>query len=140
MRNSAMEDDKYRYVYAELVLRGNGLNPPEITDTLNLRPSMSFKRGDWRNETERWKNNLWSISTKDQIQSTDLAVHLDWLVSQLEPTKKRLVEILDKKDIEAEISCFWILPTDHEHLSLSPDLLRKITELNLRLNLDIYCP
>ncbi len=135
-----MQENIHKYIYATLVLRGNGLNPPEVTDTLELSPSMSFKRGDWRNETDKWNHNFWSLSSQGKIQSSNLATHLEWLLDQLEPIKLRLLEIMNRKDTEAEISCFWIFPTDHENLNLRPELIQKITELGLGLSIEFYCP
>jgi hypothetical protein len=135
-----MSENEHKYIYATLILRGKGLNPQEVTDSLGLSPSRSFKRGDWRNEIDRWKDNFWSLSSQNKVQSNNLTIHLDWLMNQFEPVKLRFLEILNGENIEAEISCFWILPTDHENLVLSAELIEKITDLGLSLSMDIYCP
>ena len=133
-----MKEDEQKYVYVDLILRGNGLNPGEVTRALALEPNMSFRRGDWRNETDRWKTNLWSISSKGRVHSNDLSSHLEWLINQIEPMKVNFLEITGQDDIEAEISCFWILPTDHEYLSLTNELIRKTAELRLKIGIDVY--
>lgn len=138
--NSVTNENEDKHVYAKLILRGKGLNPQDVTDSLELNPSMSFKQGDWRNESDRWKHNFWSLSSKNKVQSNDLARHLEWLINQLEPEKPRFLDILKEENIDAEISCFWILPTDHENLSLPPELVKNISELGLGLNIDLYCP
>jgi hypothetical protein len=135
-----MNGNENEHIFTTLILRGEGLNPEEVTNSLGLNPSMSFKRGDRRNETDIWKHNYWSLSSQDRIHSSNLAIHLEWLINQFEPEKSKFLEILNNKNTEGEISCFWILPTDHENLSLSPDLIKKIAELGLSLNMDIYCP
>ena len=135
-----MSENEHKYTYATLILRGKELNPKDVTDYLGLSPSMSFNRGDWRNETEKWKHSFWSLSSQNMVQSNDLAFHLEWLIKQLEPVKSKFLEILNEKNIKAEISCFWILPSEHENLSLNCQLIKKYTELGLGLNMDIYCP
>ena len=137
---SKMIDNEQNQIYATLILRGKELNPQEVTDSLGLSPSMSFKIGDWRNETDRWKHNLWTLSSQDKIQSSNLANHLEWLLDQLEPVKPRLLDILNTNNIKAGISCFWILPTDNENLGLTAELLKKITDFGLYLEIDIYGP
>lgn len=135
-----MIEDEHQYVYATLILKGMGLNPDEVTTFLGINPSMSFKCGDKRGVTGIWKHNFWSLSSQEQIGSNNLAIHLEWLMSQLEPVESNLSELLDRKDIEGEISCFWILPTDHEIFTISPALLSKISMLNLGFSVDVYCP
>jgi hypothetical protein len=134
-----MQENEHKYIYATLILRGNGLNPQEVTESLGLSPSMSFKRGDWRNEKDQWKHNFWSLSSQHKIHSSNLATYLEWLLNQLEPIKPSFLEILNKKEIEAEISCFWIFPNNHDNLVLGPELIRKVTELGLGLSIEFYC-
>jgi Domain of unknown function (DUF4279) len=135
-----MKESEKKYIYSTLILRGNELNPQEVTDSLKINPSMSFKRGDWRNETDKWEHNFWSLSSQDKIQSSNMATHLEWLLNQLEPIKLRLLEILNREGISAEISCFWIFPTDHENITLSPELIQKIADLSVSLSIEFYCP
>lgn len=133
-----MIETENKFVYATLILRGKGLNPQEITDSTGLSPSMSFKKGDYRNKSDKWKHNYWSLSSRDKIQSSNLFNHIEWLMNQIEPVKAKFLDIVNNKDISAEISCFWILPTNNEQLILKPELLNKIGGLGLQLNLDIY--
>jgi len=136
-----MNDNEYSYVYVKISIRGKGLIPQEVTNSLGLTPSISFSQGDYRNKTDKWKHNYWSFSSQDKIQSLDLASHLEWIINQIEPVKAKFLEILNKNDIAAEIRCFWILPSDHEALSLNVDLIKKIADLGIKMEIDIhYCP
>lgn len=133
------EKDINNHLFATFILRGKGLNPHEVTDSLGINPSKSFKRGDWRTETERWTRNFWSLTSQDEVQSDDLSTHLEWLLNQFEPVNNTLIEILKRNGVESEISCFWIFPTEHEGLELSSELLSRIASLGVKLNFDIYC-
>jgi hypothetical protein len=126
-------------VFASLVLRGKNIIPQEVTDAIGLNPTKSFKRGDIRKGTKKWPHGYWELTSKETVQSSDLSMHLEWLAEQLEPSKSELIEIVSQGGVDAEISCFWILPTSHESISLSSELLIRIASLGLRINIDIYC-
>jgi len=125
--------------YASFILRSKTLNPQEITSYLGIMPSKSFKRGDIRRDEKKWTHGYWALESSKSVQSIDLILHIEWLTDQLELVKPKLVDLLNDKSIEAKISCFWIMPTGHEDLILSPKLLQKISGLNLSVLLDIYC-
>jgi len=126
--------------FTSLVLRGKNLVPQEVVDAIGIKPSKSFKRGDIRVGTKKWPHGYWELSSKGAVQSSDLQVHLEWLIEQLEPIKTQLTKIIHQEGIDASLSCFWIMPTTHESLSLSGSLLIQIASLDLKLDLDIYCP
>ncbi len=134
------EKDIQKHLFATFILKGKGLNPHEVTDYLGINPSKSFKRGEWRNETERWTRNFWSLSSQDEVQSDDLSIHIEWILNQFEPVKNQLKNILNRNGVDSEISCFWIFQTDHEGLELSSKLISRIAFLGVKLNFDIYCP
>lgn len=127
-------------VFASLVFRGKDLVPQELTDTIGHNPTKSFKRGDIRKNTKKWPHGYWELTSKETVQSPDLAMHLEWLVDQIELSKTDIIRIVTQGGVDAEISCLWILPTSHESLSLSSDLQIRIASLGLKINIDIYCP
>ncbi len=133
-------DKEYEYIYAAFNLWGKDFDPQEVTDCLGLLPTECFRAGNLRNKSrpDRWKHSYWSLSSKGKIKSTDLTVHFDWLLNQLEPARTRLVEILNTEGNRAQINCFWILPSEHEYLILRPELLKKIADLGLGIEVDTY--
>lgn len=139
-RETMPKNENTPRIYATFILRGKELDPQVVTEQLGIIPSRSFKRGDKRTEQKRWPHGFWGLTSDERIHSTDLASHIEWVTNQLEPVRQRLLELMDVKNIDAEISCFWILPTSHDGLSLSSELLERIASLGLKLNLDIYCP
>ena len=134
------ENENTTRIYATFILRGKELDPQAVTELLGITPSRSFKRGDIRTEQKKWPHGFWGLTSDERIQSPDLALHIEWVISQIEPNKEMLVELINGKNIDAEISCFWILPKSREGLSLSSELLERIAALGLNLNLDICCP
>jgi hypothetical protein len=135
-----IENDLTHYCYATFILRGKGFNPDEVTSLIGINPSWSFKRGDWRTKTEKWRHNFWSLSSKGEVQSDDLSIHIQWLINQLESKIDKLLEIKKQNGVEGEISCFWILPTNHENLSISENVIGQIASLGIKLSVDIYGP
>jgi len=125
--------------YAYFALRGKELDPREVTEFLGVTPSRSFMRGENRTENKKWPHGYWALTSSGQIQSTDFQLHLEWLVNQLEPVKSKIIELQKKENIVGSISCFWILPTQHELLTLSSELLDRIASLKMDILFDIYC-
>jgi len=135
-----IEQEGIRYMYATLVLRGKYLDPRSVTEELGIIPSRSFKRGDRRTEAKKWPHGYWALTSSGNIESMDLALHLQWLIDQLEPVKPTLVRLLKESKISAVISCFWTLQTSHDGLSFNYTLLGRIAALGLNVEFDVYCP
>jgi hypothetical protein len=129
-----------RSIFATFILRGKGLKPSEVTMYLGLVPSKSFSRGDWRTKTEKWHHNFWSLTSQDKVHSDNLSDHIEWLIGQLKPVLHRLQEVFLDETITAEISCFWIMSSNHEGFGLKPELTRIIADLGIELAFDIYGP
>jgi len=127
-------------LYASLILTGKDLIPHNITDSLGITPTKSFKRGDTRKGEIVWPHGYWEIETSSHVNSSDPSAHLEWLVEQVYPEKSRLQEILLDKRIDALISCFWISPYTQIGMSIEVRLLRKIADLGVRLEFDFHCP
>jgi hypothetical protein len=134
------ENEYISVVFACLVLRGKDLVPQEVIDAIRIQPTKSFKRGDIRTGTRKWPHGYWELSSKENVQSSDLSMHLEWLAEQLEPIKTQIIRIINQEGVDAEVSCFWILPTSHENLSLSSELMMRIASWGLKFSIDIYCP
>jgi len=115
------------------------LDPEEITQLLKLAPSRSFKAGDQRGTTSlRWSHGYWGISSEGSIHSTDLEVHLEWLISQLLPVRNKLNEVRASVDTVAYISCYWESATGNGGPRFSSKIMGQLAMLDLELRLDIY--
>jgi len=133
-----MDSDVEYHVYASFILIGKELDPQEITFALGISPDISFKRGDWRTETEKWRNGYWEICSENYVKSPGLSAHLEWITQKLIPVTTNIKEILKDSTIDAEISCFWILPPGQTVLSFSPILTRQLAELNVKIEIDMH--
>lgn len=124
--------------FATFRLWGKDLEPSRVTEMLNLAPSKAFKRGDRRTETNEWPHGYWGITSENQVLSTDLALHIEWLIDRLEPVQSQLAQIMAAEGVQADIFCFWESRTGHGGLIFGPKLLAGMAALNLQLGLDIY--
>lgn len=126
-------------LYVSLILKGKTLNPQVVTDYLGITPSKSFARGDVRANNKKWPHGYWALESSSFVDSEDLAFHLEWLANKLETVNSEILNLLKKEhDITAKISCFWIFPTGHDTLILSGELVRKLANLDLNVEFDIY--
>ena len=103
-------------VYATFILRGKELDPQEVTERLSITPSRSFIRGDRRNEKRQWPHGFWALTSDGNVDSTDLSLHLDWLVKQLGPSTSRIQELVHDNELKAGAREFH-----HMMLNTSPD-------------------
>lgn len=122
-----------------LYLTGKSLDPQKLTVELGVSPSRSYKRGDKRQNGEKdWSHGLWMISSSNEIDALNPIIHIQWLLDKLEPAKMELIDILKDDSIDAVISCFWAMPSSHEVLIITPELLQRIASFNIRFKLALF--
>jgi hypothetical protein len=131
-------EKKHEHIYASFIFLGKDLDPEYITETFGIAPYKSFKRGDTKTETEIWKHGYWELCSSEKVDSSDLTLHIKWIVDQLIMHKQKINEILSDKIVKAKISCLWIMPSSYEALVIDARLLEKISSLGIPLELDIY--
>jgi len=134
------DETDFNSVYVRLFIRGEYLNPIEVTTLLGIQPSYSYQRGDryGKDHDKVRKLGLWSISSESFVESSELQVHLEWLLTQLEPLKDRLISITSKADIYAQISCVFSLFNVEWDEQIRPQILKRVAELNILFGISIY--
>src|SRR5512145_318849 len=124
------DDPNASCVYATLRLWGKQLDPDKVTSSLKITPYLAHKVGDRRGKSGTWPHGYWGLTSQDRIVSTNLAVHIEWLLDQIEPAKPEFMAIITE-DIHADIFCFWESLTGQGGPSFEPALLRRLVDLNL---------
>ncbi len=133
------ENENCAHTFASIIITGKDFDPEVITSSIGVTPSYSFKKGDKRGESKNWDHSFWELSSKEFETSTDLGLHIEWLVSKILPYKDQFIELSKAiQPLNTYISCFWESKTGHGGPIFSPSLLRKIADLNLELWFDIY--
>jgi hypothetical protein len=136
--SSFITDNKPYPPYASLYIRGRELEPEKITGILGVCPTRGYKRGDKRGKQNVWPHGIWMLESSGELESNDPIKHIEWLVEKLEPARLKLIDILKDETIEAEMSCFWIMPTSHEILIISPILLNQVGSFNIKFEFSVY--
>jgi hypothetical protein len=141
MEDSKEEDEFSNDIYVWFFIRGINIDPNEITYLLGITPSYRFMRGDRHGENGQMirKHGFWSITSNGKVQSSDLYLHIEWILAQLEPVKSQLNSIISNNDVHAQISCVFHLFTLEWDDQLMPDILERIAALNVLFGISIYC-
>lgn len=122
--------------FATLRMIGKDLDPDEVTERLGLNPTNSHKQGDVRGHGT-WPQGYWEITSQARVVSTDLALHIEWLLDQIEPVREEFISLISS-GIRADMFCFWESQTGNGGPSFKPKLMARLANLDLELGLDIY--
>jgi hypothetical protein len=104
----------YSRAHASVRFTADRLDPLNVTLALRLPPDHTHRDGELRFTRFRsgkvevgspYHGGMWSMSSEKWVQSPRLAVHLDWLLRELEP-KADAVRALLEGGISADFFCF----------------------------------
>jgi hypothetical protein len=102
--------------FATLRISGDRLDPARVTAILGVPPTLSYRKGEAyrgsRGPAARGRTGVWYISTRGDVDSSELTDHLRYLVAMLSPTVgsdhlTALRQLLEQDGLEADVSCFW---------------------------------
>lgn len=103
----------YDRAYASVRFWADNLDPLKITLALRLPPDHTHRDGEPRlqrvksgqvKEYAPYRGGMWSMSSKNCVQSPRLAVHLEWLLRELEPMAD-VVRSLLADGIQSDFFC-----------------------------------
>jgi hypothetical protein len=101
---------------AGLNFAGDRLEPDRITALLGVKPTIAYRKGEIykrsRGHEIRGRTGLWRLTTRRQLDNTELREHLVYLLDVLFPDgSRKLVEplraVMRELELEADIDCFW---------------------------------
>lgn len=137
----------YDRAYASVRFWAEKLDPLKVTLALRLPPDHTHRDGEPRlqrvksgkvEEYGPYRGGLWLMSSEKWVQSPRLAVHLEWLLSELEPMAG-VVQSLLADGIEADFFCYSTGSTE-----TAPSLPRSIRDraavLGIKIVIDHYGP
>jgi len=121
---------------------GDDLDPEAITRELVINPSESFRRGSpivtRRRTYGDHPTGGWLLRTQDAVRSTDLEVHLAWLLSQLRP-QTGVIRKLAAEGLDIALICLISGGPGGGGPTISANTLADITRLGIPVDLDVYC-
>lgn len=129
-----------RKSFATLRIFHDTSEPQAVTAILGLNPTQSFKRGDTHGHGERvatYRINAWLLSSECSLSSHDSLRHIEWLLAAIEPRRSALRE-LQRLGHRIDISCYWLSESGHGGPTLTPDIMRRLSELELAVWFDVY--
>jgi len=140
LKVNMIEDKSSNEIYASFFIRGKNLDPDEINHLIGVTPDRKFRRGDryGKNNKNVRKMGFWCITSIEKVKSSDLQLHIEWLLTQLEPVKYQLRSIVSNPDLHAQISCVLNLFTIEWDDRLEPSILERIAALNIMFGISVY--
>jgi hypothetical protein len=126
--------------FARLRIYRNDLEPEKVTALLGLRPTESQKKGElWENGStqKQYKLGGWFLSSEFSSESRDVRRHLHWLLGKIKSKEKQLKK-LQHEGCRMDISCYWVSVSGHGGPTLSPKIMRELSDLNIEVWFDVY--
>lgn len=137
--------DKINEIYAYFRLSGVDFDPDEITAKVGIKPTETCKTGDLvirpKGRPVTRKLSIWKVKSKldplGQLDPTEvLDLHVESVFEQLEPGWESLVKICP--DYDALICGVIYAYTEMPAISLTKENIKKISELNAGIDIDVY--
>jgi hypothetical protein len=122
---------------AAFVLSGE-IDPDFITQTLGIRPSLTFAKGEHIQGTALTrKKNGWVLRVQSQTGQIALDELVDTLVDPLMPAAAQINKLCLDYSLFSQISCAVTIKDETPAISFSADLLAKAASLNAGLDIDL---
>lgn len=120
---------------ATLYLHGSRIDPDTISRALAIQPSESVSAQEGLPTQVKSKSApRWILRSDEHVASSDLAGHVEWLVSLLERQKVRCKDLPGVE--RAVIGCFWCSDGTATGFVFHPSLLTRVA--NTDLEMDFY--
>jgi hypothetical protein len=111
--------------------------PEEITNQTGISPSETWCKGELKPRTTmQYKDNGWELKSGLPLEAS-LADHVNFLLSAVGPAREQLMSFTKK--YYSELACAVYFSEGSPEIHFDNDLLRQIAEMNLNIDLDIYC-
>ena len=142
---SPREEPKTLRTFVSLRFKGDRLAPSRVTDILNTLPTLAYRTGEVYKRDQghvvRGLTNLWLLSSKELVNSTDLNEHLHYLLLVLYPPNsdepvKRLHNLIRESQVEADVGCFWYGARGARRPIISERVRNAFERLPARIELD----
>ncbi len=145
-RNTPLDDSYPSCVDTDAALAIYNIDPDLVSQKIGIVPTRSRKKGVTPILSQRaaalLKNyvpqlseaNSWILESEDHVKSKDLRKHLDWLLDQIEPAAKALVELQRLPEAKMAVRCVWFGGSFTGGPTLWPEQMKRLAQLNLECN------
>jgi len=134
-------DPKPPYRVAVMVqIYSDTLAPEEISARLGLSPTRTAKKGPktgkFTGRISTVPQHFWHLSSEDRLDSTDLAVHIEWILGQLDSVSAELSRVAETGVTRMDLhGVVWTNGTS-AYVTLTPTLLQRLAKRGLSLQLE----
>lgn len=137
----------YERAYASVRICGPDLDPLDVTLALRLPPDHVHRNGEPRlvrtrngsvEERSPYQAGMWSMSSEQWVHSPRLALHLEWLLDQLEPRAAAL-SALRTQGLAIDFFCYSC-GSSSEPPSLPRSIRERAASLGITIEIDHYGP
>ena len=133
-------EDKNSYI-VYLVIRDFDCSPEELTRQLEIQPTETLKKGEYRmvgkkNPTKMLnKINYWKFAPN---VSEDVSIERQFkiLLEKLKPFKENFIKVSKKYTLR--ITCAAYYYEINPGINLSPEILEEIAQLHAEIRFDLY--
>lgn len=136
----------YTHAYASIRFMGDSLDPLDVTRLIRLPYDHAHRDGEPRvrrrrtdlsvNEYAPYRGGMWSMSSESWVHSSDLDVHVSWLLEQLEPRAEKVKQLL-ANGVVGDIFCFSSGAPAHSP-TLPDRTIERVAALGLTIDIDYY--
>lgn len=123
---------------ASLTLTGLDLDPEQITRRTSISPSKTWRLGEKVDDRSvlRYQHNGWRL-TSGLPKQRDLEEHVESVLTQIRSSWSVLTQLGATYD--AEMACVvYSYGGDRPPIHLSKGVLRRVSELNADIDIDLY--
>jgi hypothetical protein len=111
--------------------------PEEIKKQTGISPSETWGKGEVKpGTTIQYKDNGWELKSGLPLEAS-LVDHVNFLLSAVAPARTQLMSLTKK--YYSVLACAVYFGEECPEIHFDNDLLRQIADMNLRLDLDLYC-
>jgi len=136
----------YTHAHASIRFMGDSLDPLDVTRLIRLPYDHAHRDGEPRvgrrrtdlsvHEYAPYRGGMWSMSSQSWVRSSDLDVHVCWLLEQLEPRAEQVQQLLGN-GVVGDIFCFSSGGPAHPP-TLPDRTVERAVALGLTIDIDYY--
>jgi len=130
--STPIEDEGYLKLFISFGIRGDRLDPDEITAALGVRPAWTHRKGeeyvsrDGRKMTR--PSTVWGVKTELSVQSKDLNDHAKHLLELLEP-RRAAIQLMRQQAQYSDVRIWYQIDNLVANFGLRGDLLSRLASL-----------